>query len=446
MTLGLIFVFAQSVFGQQAPVSKKLTLQDCVRIALNRNTTVLQAKYQSESQSARVLSAYGALLPSISASGNFTYSYSVSPGVQVFQGIVIPGSQTTYNRRYQAGVGANYTLFDGTANIASLNEAKSQSKSSGLSYTRAKQTAVYQTTQDYLLVFNSRDQLRISEDNLKRDQRQLEQIKESNAVGSSSLADVYNQQAIVSSDEYSLVQAQNTYEQNQANLKYYLGIPVTDSVEFVDPAISTSIDTTQFAGENARYQRIAALMNRAFESRPDYEAAIASVNASKSALAVAEAAYSPTISANAQYGINGPGLIGGQISQNKSFYAGLSISLPIFNGFQTQTNIQVADISLKTAQQNLDATKRQVQLDVYKALLNLYSSEKGYLSAVRAVAYAKINLETAQEKYRVGSGTLLDVLTANALYTQDLSSRVVAAYTYIQAKQQVEYAIGTINY
>ncbi len=444
MTLGIIFVFVPMAFGQQEGAAKQLTLQDCIDIALHRNTTVLQSQYQSQGQSARLLSAYGQLLPSVSATGDFSYQYNeIKSGVQV-GGVIIPLTATAISRRYSASVGANYTLFDGMANFAGLDLVKSQSASTSLTYDRARQTAVYQTIQNYLAVFNARDQLKISEDNLKRDQRQLEQIKESNSVGSASLADVYQQQAVVSGDEYSLVQAKNAYEQAQANLKFFLSIPVSQNVDFSDPKVSSSIDTTQFSALNAKYSDVPVLVERAIDSRPDYKAALENVNASKSQVAIANAAYSPTLSAFANYGINGPGT--STINQNKSFYGGLELSLPIFNGFQTQTNIQVADINLKAADQTLDATKQQVQLDVYKALLNLYSSEKGYESAVNAFAYAKINLETAQEKFKVGSGTLLDVLTANALYTQAESNQVVAAYTYIQAKMQVEYATGTIKY
>ncbi len=444
MTLGIIFVLVPMAFGQQEGAAKQLTLQDCIDIALHRNTTVLQSQYQSQGQGAKLLSAYGQLLPSLSATGDFSYQYNqIESGVQV-GGVIIPLTATAISRRYSAGVGANYTLFDGMANFAGLDLVKSQSASASLNYDRAKQTAVYQTIQNYLAVFNARDQLKISEDNLKRDQRQLEQIKESNSVGSASLADVYQQQAVVSGDEYSLVQAKNAYEQAQANLKFFLSIPVSQNIGFADTTVSSSIDTTQFSRLNANYSDVPMLVERAIESRPDYKAAMENVNASKSQVAIANAAYSPTISAFANYGINGPGT--NTINQNKSFYGGLELSLPIFNGFQTQTNIQVADVNLKAARQTLDATKQQVQLDVYKALLNLYSSEKGYESAVNALAYAKINLETAQEKYKVGSGTLLDVLTANALYTQAESNQVVAAYTYIQAKMQVEYATGTIKY
>ena len=444
LTISMLFLFSGVLLAQQGSLQKQLSLQDCINIALHKNTNVVQAQYNAQSQNARVLSAYGQLLPQLSATGQFSWQRSqISTGVLV-GGVLFPFNQTTQSRRWQANVGADYTLFNGFANYAGIDQANSASEAAGFSLDRTKQTAAYQTTVDYLGVFNARDQLKISEDNLKRDQQQLETIKKENSVGSASIADVYTQQATVSADESALIQAKNAYDQASAALKYYLGIPVTDSVEFADPTIVTQIDTTQFPVLNERYRQIADLLGTALKSRPDYNAAVQNVSASKSQLSVAEAQYSPTIGAFAQYGISGPGVP--QINQNKNLYAGLSLSLPIFNGFQTQTNIQVADVAVKSAKETLDATKRQVQLDIFQGLLNLYASEKQYEAGINQVASAKINLETEQEKYSIGSATLLDVLTANALYTSALSSRVMAAYSFIQAKQQIEYAIGTLKY
>ncbi|MCL4510296.1 MAG: TolC family protein [Bacteroidetes bacterium] len=444
MTLGAIVMFAPLAFGQQSDAAKQLTLQDCIRLAVERNASVLQAQYQAQSQGARVLSAYGNLLPTLSANGQFSYQdNNIESGITV-GGVLIPFKARAISRRYSTSVSANYDLFDGFANYASLNSARSLSQSAGLAYKRTKQSAVYQTTQLYLSVFQARDQLKVVQDNLKRDQRQLESIMESNKVGSASLADVYQQQVAVSNDEYQLVQAQNSYDNGQANLKFYLGIKVTDNVVFGDPTVKSVLDTTEFTRVNQQFDQTSALLDKAYETRPDYQAAIENVNASRSSLAVANAAYSPTVSAFAQYGLNGPQT--NQITQNANLYMGLSVSLPIFNGFQTQTGIEVAKANLETAKQNLDVAKRQVQLDVYQAMLNLHAAEKQYEAAVRSIASAKINLETAQEKYRIGGATLLDVLTANASYTTAETNQVVAAYGYINAKQAVEFALGTINY
>ncbi len=441
VTVTVVFVLTSFAFGQEGKAGEQLSLQDCIKIALERNTSVLQSQYQAESQNAKVLSAYGGLLPTLSASGEFTYNKSTN---LTYNGVVLPSANNLITREYSAGVSANYTLFDGLANYATINSAVSSGHAADLSYERSKQTAVYQTTQNYLAVFNARDQLKISEDNLKRDQQQLETIKEQNTVGSSSLADVYQQQAVVSADEYSLVQAQNTYDQAQASLKFFLGVPVTDSIVFADSTVKTEIDTTEFLRVDQQFSQSAQVLDKALEARSDYQSAIENLDASKSSLGVSRAEYSPTISAFGQYGINGAQL--NQINQNNSLNGGLSISLPIFNGFQTQSNIQVAGVNVKSAEQTLDATRRQVQLDVYQALLNLNASEKQYEAGVNQVASGKINLETAQEKFRIGGATLLDVLTANAQYTQALSNQVIAAYAYIQAKQQIEFAIGTINY
>ena len=445
VALAVILVSIQIASGQENYTPQQLTLQDCIKIALQRNTNVLQAQYSAQSQDAHVMSAYGGLLPTFSANAQFQYASRQSPaGYVVVGGTSIPVSNSSINRTYTAGVTADYTLFNGFANYATVNQANSSSQNADLTFERAKQNAVFQATQAYLTVFNDRDQLKINEDNLKRDQQQLESIKESNAVGSASLAQVYQQQSQVSQDEYSLVQAKNKYDQDQASLKFFLGIPVTDNAVFADSTVKSQIDTTEFVLVNQRFSQSAQLIEKALQSRPDYQAAQANLNSSKSGLTIAEAAYSPVIDAFGQYGINGPQT--NLINQNKSLYAGLSISIPILNGFQTQTNIQLADVAVKSSEQTLDATQRQVQLDVYSALLNLNASEKAYESAVNAVAYNKINLETAQEKFRIGGATLLDVLIANAGYTLALSSQVSAAYNYISAKQQMEFAVGTINY
>ncbi len=446
LTLSIILLFSGLSMAQQGAIKKELTLKDCISIALKRNTSVLQSRYNAESQNAKVLSAYGGLLPQFSGGGGFSYQQQIAPvGYTTIQGVLIPVSGgLSFFRQYGAEVDGSYTLFNGLANYATIDAAKSSSESADLSYKRSKQTAAYTTVQDYLLVFNARDQMKIMGGNLKRDQQQLETIKEEERVGSASLADVYQQQATVSADEYSLLQAKNAFDQDAASLKYYLGIPVTDSVEFVDSTIVTQIDTTQFPQINQRYRDIAELVGSALNSRTDYQAAIQSLYASKANLAVANAGYSPSVSLGGTYQIKGPTIPG--INDTRAFYGSVSLSIPIFNGFQTQTNIQVADVAVKAAQQTVDATRRQVQLDIYQGLLSLYSTEKQYEAGMQSVNYAKINLETQQEKYSIGSATLLDVLTASAQYTSALSSRVVAAYNYIQAKQQIEYAIGTIKY
>jgi len=433
------FILAAPAFGQNSTSLRQLSLNDCINIALARNTTVLQSQYQSESQDAKTLNAYGGLLPTVSASGQFQYSQT--------QGVIIGGAYfplVSTSRRYYAGLAANYTLFNGFANYATVDQANSASQAADFSFGRSKQTGAYQATVNYLAVFNARDQLKISQDNLARDKRQLETIKEQNSVGSASLAQVYQQQSVVAADEYSLVQAKNNYDQAQASLKFFLGIPVTDSATFADSTIESNIDTTEFIQVNQKFSQTADVIDKALQVRPDYQAALANVNASKSSLTVAKAAYSPTITLFTQYGTNGPEPK--TVYQNKGFYGGFSVSLPIFNGFQTQSSIQQADVAVKSSEQTLDATQRQVALDVYQALLNLNASEKGYEAAVNSVASAKINLETAQEKFRIGGATVLDVLTANAQYTQALSNRVIAAYTYIQAKKQIEYATGTLTY
>ncbi|MGC8652664.1 MAG: TolC family protein [Candidatus Kryptoniota bacterium] len=437
------FALVLSAPAQPVNEPRKMTLQECISIAARQNANVLQAEFQAETQDAKLLSAYGNFLPSLSASGQFSRQDNTFQTQVFIQGIPISTSGRNIANNYSGGLSASYTFFDGFANIGNLNLARKGSEAYSFNYKRARQSAIYQATQLYLTVLQDRELMKVSEDNLKRDQRQLEKIKTSYSVGSASIADVYSQETAVSNDKFQLVQAQNNYENAQANLKFFLGLNVAEKIDFVDPTLASEIDTTEFARVNQQFSRVAELLEKAYESRPDYIASRLNVEASEAQKTVAKAMYYPTVSGFAQYNLSGTQI--NQVDQNKRFYLGLSISLPIFNGFQTQSQIDQANVAVKSAQQNLDVVRRQVQLDVYQALLNLHAAENQYEAALNGVQSAKLSQQTAEEKYNIGSGTLLDLLTANAQYTIALSNRVQAAYAYINAKKAVEFALGIIN-
>jgi len=207
-----------------------LTLEKAVQIAVNRNTDVVQAHNAVESSQSDVTSAYGNLYPTVGVTGGWSQARN----------------QFVINN-YSATVGADVTLFDGFANWGTIDQAKASQVAATQKLTHAEKFAMYQTHLLFLNVIRMHQLLQVNEDNLKRSQQQLTRITEANKVGSVALADVYRQKVQVGSDELSLIQGQNDYDQAQADLFAYLAInnPKEYTIDFGGNL--TDIDTTEFA-------------------------------------------------------------------------------------------------------------------------------------------------------------------------------------------------------
>jgi len=435
--LALVSAFA---LGQ---TKKVLTLSECTKIALENNTTIKQAEYTARSQSASVMQAYGVFLPNLNLSGNWNRTRRESdltfiPGL----GTVPFRTSQTLNS-FSTTASTSILLFNGFANFASLNRARSNYLSADYNFKRTRQSVIFQTYQLYLNVLRNKQLLKVAEDNLKRSQRQLERIVEANRVGSVSLADVYKQEVQVGNDELALIRAQADYDKAKADLLVYLGLIPSDEYDFEDPSISMEIDTTEFSALREQVKNLDAIISKAIDSRPDYKSAIASLNAAKSGVTVAMSGYMPTISASASYNLSSNEF--STLLKNRSMGWGISISFPIFDRLQLQTQVQQAKINVKNAEVQLEQAKRQITADVKKAILDLESAMKQIEVAERQVKSAELDLKTAEEKYNIGAGTLLDLLIATANYTTAVSARVNAIYSYIAAKVQLQYALGELD-
>lgn len=430
--------------GASEKIPRTITLDQAIQIALERNISVVTAQNTLHAQQSAVTAAYGSLLPSLSTGGNWQRAQRETettfiPGVGN-----IPLRQSATTNSFNTSVSSSVVLFNGFANTSNVRRATANAVSAEHSLERARQSVVFQVASLYLNLLRNEQLLKVSEDNLKRSQRQLEQIREAHRVGSRSLADVYRQEVQVGNDELALIQAQNNFDKARADLIFALGLNVTDDYEFRDPSIKPEVDTAEFKVVNEKYRDYRALVREALGTRSDYLSAIEDVRAASSAVAVARGSYFPTITGFVSYGLNSSEL--SRLRDNRNLLWGLSISFPLFNGWQTTNQIQQAKIGLRNAEEQLSQTERQIQVDIKKSLLDLEAAQKQVHVTMESVISAAEDRRIAEEKYNLGAGTLLDLLIATANYTLALSNKVNAAYNYFLIKKQLEYNLGKIQY
>jgi outer membrane protein TolC len=132
----------------------------------------------------------------------------------------------------------------------------------------------------------------------------------------------------------------------------------------------------------------------------------------------------------------------GDWKDHDSWSVGLSLSMPIFDGFATKSSISQAKINLAIVQEELKQAKRDVALAVKQAFLNVGEAEKRIQIAEESLALAEEERRLAQERYRLGASFLLELIDSQVSYSTAQTNYISALYDYKLALAQLEQAVG----
>lgn len=127
---------------------------------------------------------------------------------------------------------------------------------------------------------------------------------------------------------------------------------------------------------------------------------------------------------------------------NQPFQAQVQITLPIFQGFDRNLQVARANAARDDAAEQVRARELQVRTDVMARHLGLSASWEaiGVQSANRDAA--REQLELAQTRFRLGSGSALEVTDAQTAVTRAEADYVNAIYAYHRAIVGLEFAVG----
>ena len=440
--LGILFVltFTFMSYGQ-----KVLTLNEAINIALQRNTTLQKATNNLQASQSNVKAAYGNFLPNISASGGWSWNRSENKGGSFNIGgfVINTPSSVSDTRNFSAGANWSLDLFDGLSNFATLAQSKKQFESARLQLENLKQNTVFQTVSLYYTIVNDQQLMGVKEDNLKWNKRNLETVVERNKLGAVTLADVYAAQVQDGNAQLDLITAKNNFETAKSNLLYFLGLNVLDSYAFSDSLTEQelSILNTNLTSE---YQNISQLVQEALDNRSDYKSALLDFQSAEEGITIARSGYLPRLTNSAGYNLHSNQL--SDLLDSRTYSFGLNLSIPIFSGFSVENQVEQAEVNAMNKKVDLEDLTRQIKQNIQTTYLNLQAAEQGLEVSKSTVQSSEENLKISQEKYALGSGTLLDVLTANYNYTNARTNLINAEFQYIVLNEQLKYYLGVLNY
>ncbi|WP_103663661.1 TolC family protein [Gracilimonas amylolytica] len=445
LLFALLFVTHSAV----AQDSRTITLQEAIDIALENNYQLKQAKNNLDLAEYRVKSEYADFLPSVNSSingsrrtGQQFISDRFSEGLDPFVDIT--------SKSISGNMSANIPVFRGFENINSLRASQQSKISEEESFQRAKEQVIFNTASNYLQVLLAMELLEIRKENLENSRKQLEQVQAQVEVGSRPTVDLYNQEAQVANDELLLTQQENTLKFNKLLLIRQLQIDPLGDYEFEIPEIEAEVSSASMQSYS-----LSELIDQALLSRSDLKSAIANIRTLDYQLSIAKGSLYPSVSAS--FGLSSSysdqySVLGESVGFSDQFFdqrinrsLGFSVSIPLFQNWNRMTSIQSTKVQLKNAELNLDNSRLQVIQEVTQAY-NDYSSYVQQLSASeKSLKASERAFETQQERYNVGSSTLIELSQAQANYVSAQSDYTQAIYNLIFQEKLLDYYLGKLS-
>jgi outer membrane protein TolC len=192
---------------------------------------------------------------------------------------------------------------------------------------------------------------------------------------------------------------------------------------------------------------IEAMLSEALKTQPELMRQELDVKSKQLSVAISRGAFSPTVTGFYNYNRNNSEFekVYKNLGRNWSSVVGVSISFNLFNGFQDMVNYQNSRINLKNSQLALEDYKRNLKSNIS----NLY---RRYQDLEQIVAINQQNLEAAreefrlaEERYRLGAGTSLDLREAQVNLTDAERILVATEYDKIIVYAQLQEALGNVQ-
>jgi outer membrane protein TolC len=404
------------------PAQAAVTVDDAVRMALEKSSRVVAAEASVLDARSGVQRAYAGVLPrvgaSLSRSGSSTDNSS-NTGSQFFAGIPIPPTSTLSDPRSRATtptVSGSWNILD-LAAIQGLRASRSGLVSAEESRKSARQDVAFQTRQQFYNTVRAYHLARVADVALGVSRENERRVRALFEVGSVARSDLLQSQVQTAQSELDSINRHYDILAQRITLATLVGVPEGELGE-VDTTLTVTV----------RSYDLEALLEEARQNRPDIRAADASLRAAKSSVTAAKLQRVPYVSISGaadfetrgnSYGTSYDRIDDAHGTYSNSSEADVSkrgqvaIVWDAFD-FSIDGGITGARANVVRAQDNYNVLVRNLEADMRQALFAYQQSLEGTRVGERSVEAAVENLKLIQQKYNVGSATILDLNTAVA--------------------------------
>ena len=421
------------LLGAKVQAQQTLTLKDALQYAVENSENLRKSRLDIDGGRFKTQEIRAQALPQISGNGGLTYNPII--------GQLVVGDQSfQLGRKWNAnaGVQLNQELFNQQV-FTGLQAAKKSESYYNLSADLTEEQVIEQVANTYYQVLVNRQMLNVIDTNIKNVRVVEKIIGNQYANGLARKIDVDRIKVNLTNLQTQQEQTTNAVTQLENQLKFYMGMPVKTNITLpitelgavnTLPALSDSINISN----RTEMQLMDVQRDLLVLQRKAY---------------VAE--YYPTLALTGNFSYTGQSDKFDLFRSNSSAFwydasaIGVTLRIPIFNGFATRSRVRQADVEIKKADEDRRQTSNSLNLAYENAKIQLKNSMVTINAQRENVTLAQEIYQSTQNNYNNGLAALTDLLDTENALTEAQNSYTQALLNYKIAEIQLIKSNGNIK-
>jgi len=390
------------------------------------------------------------LAPSLNGGAGHSYSFGRALDESTYS---FTDNETVLSDYFS--LNSSVTLFSGFTNRKSIEQNKYNLQASIQDVEKIKNDISLSIALAYLQTLLNKELLAVTKNQHDITMEQIDRTSKLVAAGSLARGSLLEIQAQAASEELLVVNAGNQLDLSILNLTQLLELDTVGNFDIIVPEL-------QIPNEAELIEPVKTIYSEAIKIQPQIKGAEFQLESSELSLDIAKGARSPRLSLNGSYNTRYSDirqkLVGidpvtfvptyeeypfmDQLKDNVNYGLSLSLSVPIFNGWQVNQAVSNAQLNIEQSRYNLEYQKNVLYKDIQQAFADAMASLKKFHSSQRALVSMEESFRYTEQKFNVGLVNTIDYKTSKNQLTRTQSDLLQAKYEYIFKVKVLDFYRG----
>jgi len=430
-------------WAQDGPTTNTFNLEQCVEYALEHNQNILNKALDKEIADTQVGETLSMGLPQVNINSGINYNYEIQKSLidaSNFDNTVPAGTEVefAFGQAYDGNIvlSAKQLIFDGSFFVG-MQAARTYRELSTKEHIKTKIDVIEAVSKAYYNALITNERMVLVEANFSRLDSLLSDTEALYTNGFVEKIDVSRLKVQFNNLTVERNKLQQYAKISNDLLKFQMGMPLPNTLD-----VNESLEDMSFQEVEENTSEFS------YNTRIEYSQLQTNMSLTQLDMKNNKVQYIPNLYANFNYGYNTATSESGKLFNSDRWLnfgsLGLSLSIPVFDGFLKKNRIQKNRIQLKQIQQTMNMVENSIDLEIRQSKVNLNSAIENMAAQKENMNLAKEVFDVTKIKYEEGVGSNSEVLDADTALKESQTNYYNALYDALVAKIDLQKAYGTL--